>query len=429
MSYSFEEVVNYAGGSIQNVNVGQELWDSAMAKFPQGGPDFIQEQVWLKAAKDVGFSEATISRVGKVAEFVKKDIDLQHLMWLVFCHYTNFEKYNTPNGAPGINCPEPGVLGDYKGSLYMLCALGFVPLVWKYHKSLGIPESVTLETLKKFREHCEIYYKGDNGVPGLNSARLYWLSHYMHLPLFRLGRFEYMLQPSNMGYMVYRRKADGMTVAFPVRGRKFTYDGMPVDELTPADAKTWESEFEDDGHYIIGTPYEPSGVARRSLFMQPSADWQQVFAPGDYVAAMHIPFGGGMTPQRCKESLSAVKPFFDKYFPQTPIKLIQCTSWIFGTHLEQVLPYDANLLDQQHNVYLMPYPCGKYWGIGFLFPNFPANPDFDKLPQDNSMRRAVVKFLKSGGRWRAGSMFILPEDLQHYGEKIYLSRWYASNLS
>ena len=129
----------------------------------------------------------------------------------------------------------------------------------------------------------------------------------------------------------------------------------------------WTNGPEDE-KTVRGTPFLPAGVAVNRIVELKKSEWENTYRKGDNVAAMHIPFGGGLTPERAFKSFSAVQPFFSKHYPELPFRMIQCVSWIMGKHLEHILPPEANLLNLQHNLYMMPHPSNLYGGLSFLFP-------------------------------------------------------------
>ena len=60
----------------------------------------------------------------------------------------------------------------------------------------------------------------------------------------------------------------------------------------------------------------------------PLKDWQQVLAPGDGVLDTHIPGGGKMGPEACRDTMARALDFFPRYFPERPFVGFACGSWI-----------------------------------------------------------------------------------------------------
>ena len=420
MDLRIDDVFAYCGGSPADAGVTEDDWKSVMASFRPGCLDFLTESTWRTVREQTGNPQEMDAVLGRVAEAVLKDEKLAAMFWFAYSKHV-FPKGVIKPRLRGLPLPTP--LGDDKEAFYLLVAFCFVPHVWENHKAHGIPEAITLNTLQKFREH-PIWFKLVNGRFGLTSAHLCWLSHYMHSPMCRLDRLEFWPQPSALPYNAWRRKSDGAMVVFPNDGLEFTDGGTQFNQFDPQDCRTWKAVYSEDETSVRGTPFSPAGVALEKTVVLNKHDWENVYRPGDNVAAMHIPFGGGLTPERAFKSFSAVQPFFSSHYPELPFRMIQCISWIMGKHLEHILPPNANLLNLQHNLYMMPHASNLYGGLSFLFPKLDEeHPDFDSAPQDNSLRRGIIRFLKDGGRWRIGAMFFDTNDIGDYGNHPYLTRW------
>ena len=102
----------------------------------------------------------------------------------------------------------------------------------------------------------------------------------------------------------------------PEPGTIVTQEGYPRSYADDQNAPTWTTQYEVTATEVKGTPYHPNGFLYPKTVTLPRSEFKLIFQPKDVVAAMHIPFGGGLTPQKARESLAAVKPFFDTYFPE-----------------------------------------------------------------------------------------------------------------
>ena len=425
MDLRIDDVFAYCGGAPADAGVTEEHWNFVMEDFALERLSFLREGVWRVAREQTGNPSCMDEALGRVAATVLKDERIAAMFWYAYSIHV-FPKGTIKGRVRGLPMPAP--LGDDKEMFYLLVALCFVPHIWENHRAHGIPSEITLNTLQKYKEH-PYWFKMVYGKYGLTSAHLCWLSHYMHSPMVRLDRLEFWPQPSALPYSAWRRKSDGTMVVFPNDGLEFTDKGWQFNKAEPQDCRRWKAVFQEDEKRVKGTPFAPSGVAVEKVIELDKGEWENVYRRWDNVAAMHIPFGGGLTPERALRSFAAVQPFFSRHYPELPFRMIQCVSWIMGKHLEHILPPDANLLNLQHNLYMMPHACNLYDGLSFLFPTLDEqHPDFDSMPQDNSLRRGIVNFLKNGGRWRVGAMFFDTNDMADYGNQTYLSRWNNAGL-
>jgi hypothetical protein len=310
-------------------------------------------------------------------------------------------------------------LGDRSGLFYLLIALSMVPRVQERHRELGVPEEVSRETCLQVSCFAENYRRGARGQLGIYRQQLYWLRHYPAGRLFRLGRFEYMLQPYRGGVDVYRHRETGDIVALAPAGMRYDADGYA---LRKEEERGWLSTRDDDEETIVGYPISPQGMAVQREVRLPRREWEAVLVKGDETLDMHIPAGGGMTPERCADSMRRAAEFFRRHFPDRPFASITCGSWIFNTQLDGILPPTANLVAYQRELYLYPIPSGPTAGLWFLFFQEPF--DAATAPRDTAVQRAVLDFLaEEGHTWRVGAMFFLTEHLDRYGTQHYRSHW------
>ena len=167
-------------------------------------------------------------------------------------------------------------------------------------------------------------------------------------------------------------------------------------------------------------------MAVRREVRLPQPVWECVLKGGDPTLDMHIPAGGGMTLERCGDSMRRAAAFFQRFFPGTACRAIACSSWIFNTQLEQIRLSSDNLVRYQRELYLYPTRSSGRDGLYFIF--LQENVDPATAPRDTSLRRGVADFLLAGTTWRGGRMFFLTEHLEHFGTQYYRSHWPPAGL-
>jgi hypothetical protein len=131
---------------------------------------------------------------------------------------------------------------------------------------------------------------------------------------------------------------------------------------------------------------------------------------------MHIPAGGGMTPERALDSFQKAVAFFSRKNPGKFREIFICHSWIFNTQFEEKMP-DSNLAKLMRECYLFPHDSSGRDGMFFLFGRDYEN--LSQAPRDSSQRRAMLEILESGERLRTGGMLLFAEDLPRFGTQCY----------
>lgn len=378
---------------------------------------FLEKTEYMRCYKMIQVASDIEAQLDTTIELIKSSSSLKALFWHAHCKlaiYENhrFEKW--PEMFP--------LLGENSSIFYLLVALSQID-VWSYRfQKKGILEEYAIAAAAWIGGTVQVYRSGHDNKPGINKQQLYWIRHYIDCELFRCGRFEYMNQqmpewcPS-----VFRRKKDGLTIALASSQRELNSDGFTLyndEDLKDAALITTLTKTKS---YVEGTPISPSGTALvKTLVRLPLEEWTQMLGPGDFTPGIHIPAGGGMSPESCKDSFLKAEEFYKKYFPTTPVKAFICASWIFSPDYERMLP-NSNLAKFMREIYLFPVNSSGKDGMFFLFGQ---EPDKHKnLPRDNSVRRAMLTLLDEGKRLRNGGMLFLPSDIDEFGNQYYLNQF------
>ena len=245
--------------------------------------------------------------------------------------------------------------------------------------------------------------------------------------LFRLGRMEYMIQPFRGGAEVYRNRETCAVIALAPEGERYNQKGYVDGAEDLCDSEPgWTATLVHDGDAVTGYPISPCGMAVPREVRLPQPVWECVLKAGDPTLDMHIPAGGGMTLERCGDSMRRAVAFFQRFFPRTTCRAIACSSWIFNTQLEQIRLSSDHLVRFQRELYLYPTRSSGRDGLYFIF--LQENVDPATAPRDTSLRRGVADFLLAGTTWRGGRMFFLTEHLEHFGTQYYRSHWPPAGL-
>ncbi len=332
----------------------------------------------------------------------------RHAERLLFEH----EDYNAFGGWPSF---EP-LLGDLGAVFYLLLLVAAAPRIRQTHARLGIPEDVTRATCGR-RDPAARFRVTHQGRWGADRRSLHWVRHHAAGRLFRLGRMEYILTRFRDRLRAFRHVATGAVAALAPDGARFTQDGYMTAPPLPDDPEGWTASLRIEPDAIRGCLLSPRGMALRGERVLPRAAWTPVLAKDDWVLDLHIPPGGGMTLEACGASMRQAAEFYPRYFPEQPAAAIVCTSWIFNPQLDGILAPDANLVRFQREVYLHPIPSSGQDGLVFIF----DRPDVDPktAPRETSLQRAILAFLETGQRWRAGGMVFLLADLPRFGGQVY----------
>jgi hypothetical protein len=392
-----------------------KLWNEAMAAMPGGDLPFLDKSLLELKCIGAGISPELAKPLAGMADTIAADPTLGAFAW-----YMHWRIFVNPKGGVGWGAPSVDKrLGKREGLFGLLLSLEWPKRLFAYHRKLGYPAEVTIETIKEIACYVQMYTDG-NGTPGMYLGQCAWLGKYLAEPFVRLGRFEYQMTGFDDGFTVFKRARDGAVIALAENGAGVDADGLRAGGKIKA---VWTTRYKVDRTSFRGNPIDPRrGRILRKAVRLSRKEWKTVIKGGDTVANLHIPYGGGMDWWRVADSLQRTVAFFAKYHPRTPIKSVVLSTWFMDPRLADILPPDANPLRFQRACYLCPsWPQpGSIW---FIFQRDVTKTPPNKLPAKTSIQRALIGFMKKGGVWHGGSMFVLPEDAATPREGAYGDRF------
>jgi len=387
-------------------------WREAMAAFPRGPLPFLDKGRIAAKCRASGIAADRAPLLAAVADEIARDPALRAFAW-----YMHWRVFMAPRTGVSWGGPSLGKrLGKRAGLFYLLLSLDFAAALRRYHVKLGYPRAVTVETLQEIASYEAMHVAG-YGVPGMYSGMYSWLSSYLVAPFVRLGRFEYQMHGYGGGVRVFRRRADGAVLALAGGGERVDAEGLLAGDRKVRDGG-WRTKFRAGRSAFTGNPVDPAGRILRRRARLPRPAWRKVLDAGDNVLDLHIPYGGGMDWDRIRDSFRRAAVFFRRYHRRTPVRAVVVHTWFMDPRVPEVLGPDCNPAKFQRACYLYPgwpYPDGLW----FVFLKSVESTPPEKLPGKTSVQRALRAFLKRGGRWNSGAMFVLAEDMEDMREMRY----------
>lgn len=408
--------LNTALAELGEMELLEELrpyWDQAMADLRELPPAFLTPAQVKVNREWCGFDPATGPIFEAAAEKIARSEALSRMTWLIY--WLVFERAERP--LPKL--PQfKQALGEDGIFLHLLAAMAIVPLIREFHRGIGVAEDVTRACCNRVRCFSSNYERAHNGHPGIFPNQLSWLRHYASGSLlFRLGRLEYWAAPFHGWITAFRNRRTGEVLALANAGLHLNSNGLGFDPAKVSQyGEGWTSTLEITATAARGYPINPAGFAVRREISLPLNVWKLVLGPGDLVLDIHIPEGGDMAPEKCRDSLRRALEFFHHHFPYPRPVAFTCLSWIFGPQLETLLPPASNLVRFMREAYLFPVPSAET-NVWFVF----LQDQFDPAtaPRDTSLRRAIYDHLAAGNLFHNGGMFLLADDLKYFGHQHY----------
>jgi hypothetical protein len=121
---------------------------------------------------------------------------------------------------------------------------------------------------------------------------------------------------------------------------------------------------------------------------------------GQAALSVHIPdFHGPLTPEACEDSLGAARDFFARCFPEEPVGIALCESWLLDPQPRGRLPRHANILAFQERFTLTAHRGRPEDGAAVAFVFGTDDTNRRALPRETGVQRALLDHLDAGGHW------------------------------
>jgi len=412
---TLSETMNQLGeAGLKIESADEKFWSDAIEAMPPAGPDFLSADKIRHYREYCSIDPEDEDFLLETGRLICENENLKMLAW--YLHWRLFLK----GEAITHPCPQlKTALGQRCGAFYLLVSFSMAPLILESHRKLGIPEETTKHTLKEIRGYNDNHKRGFKNIPGMYASQFTWLRMYLNGNVFvRIGRLEFWLRIYGGGVRAYRNTRTGEVVALAEPDVEFTADGHVKNKNVPMDnVPGWTSKFSEEGSSVTGNPVVPEGRALQKTVKLDLKEWKCVLQKGVEVMDMHIPPGGGLSPEIFAQSVKEGVAFFRKYFPGRHLPAITCHSWLFNPDIGDALPPGAHLPEILKDLYLYPIMSGNEDGLWFIF--LQDKFDIATAPRGTSLQRSIISYLEKGRRWRCGGMFLLVDDVDSLGTHKY----------
>jgi hypothetical protein len=294
---------------------------------------------------------------------------------------------------------------------YGLVLLSGLPHALEVHRAHGVPEQITVTTLRDF-ELWMNEYKKQHGRWGIGERE--WLINHFKGRLFHLGRLQFELTRFPWDYCAWRNLETDAVLVLAGNGMRFRSDGQ-FDGANGVHRPegAWTARYEETDDSVLGHPFSPErGAALQTPVVLPKTRWRLVLAKDTPVLGVHIPATGSLAHAECRESYEQALQFFPRHFPDFAFAAFECSSWLLDAQLSDYLPPTANIPAFLRDFYLYPIPnADDHQTLERVFGFGVEKIDPATAPRDTTLRRIVADHMQRGGHWRKGGGLILAGDL------------------
>ena len=152
-------------------------------------------------------------------------------------------------------------------------------------------------------------------------------------------------------------------------------------------------------HHFAGRLFQ---LGRLQYLIHRTEDALPGLQPRDWILGIHIPESGPLDPETLKESLAMARPFFGHCFPERPVRLANCASWLLDPHLPAHLDPASNIarFARLFTPYRPPTDAPTD-AVYFTFRTHSMDRAAE-LPRNTALQRTVLDRIDKGGTWQLG---------------------------
>lgn len=277
--------------------------------------------------------------------------------------------------------------------------LAHVPVVQKELEQRGIDAGVISRYFSEF----------DNGISECTEeagrpfySRYYFSAHwgfvfYQSLVIERL-RFE-MAKQTRYPVRIFRSHAgetailmDGVTIH--ASGHILGAAGC----TDPSGA--YEADYRETPEFFEGYPTDArTGLVQPKRIRLLKAQWSPVYAFGDGIMKVHIPFKGQFNEDICNRSYEKARQLFSRCFPEYTSAGFISSTWLLAPELEPILKPDSGIRGFRNPYHKFPLASKGIDIFEYVFKinvQDPAQVNLDSLPENTSLQRNVKALCKQG---------------------------------
>ena len=133
-----------------------------------------------------------------------------------------------------------------------------------------------------------------------------------------------------------------------------------------------------------------------SLFRLGVLEFEMRTDEGVNILSVHIPSDSVMTREALGDSYNRAAEFFPKYYKEFKYEGMYCNTWLLAPALKDMLPAGSRILNFMEDYEILSEtPDGDSFLMWVYWKEYP---NYESLPEDTSLRRAVKKHLLAGGK-------------------------------
>ena len=367
-------------------------WEEAKAIFSSNSIFFLEPDYIIESSRMLNLPQDAIETLVQYREQIVDDSLSKNLF--LYLHYCLFHVSDYPLSWI---TQWPSSINDSEAetdSFYLLLLLSGLKKLKQFYQDKSIPVNVFQDTIADMKRRVE-HYQHENRRYGIAKNSITWFTNHFRGKLFQLGRLQFVLGFLMNEITVFRNKDTDLVMALSKKNLRKKGDG------------------------IVGNPILPNGKTIEKQTFLSFVNWKQVLTKGDPILDIHIPAGGSLTRELCRDSFKAALKFFPEYFPKHNFKAFACNAWLLDNQFQELLPASANIIRFQKEFYLVPISTVPKDIMKRIFGSDFRN--LNEIKPKTTLQKVALQHILKGYTFQGGGGFLLPEDVKR-GPQVYIDQ-------
>ena len=262
----------------------------------------------------------------------------------------------------------------------------------------NVPEDVIFDTFSFFRTNIPGCFEQE--VPRFGETVFSYYGAYLYTDNLFMGRLRYEIHPgADRNVSIFQNKEGKICIL--MRSTRLHASGNRLGAIGFTDEEgSFDADFvETDTYYEGYAVNETTCLAENKRTRLSKEKWECIFAPGDTLLMVHIPYGGKLTREACQASYEKARQVYRACYPEYDFKGFICNTWLLSPALGSFLPEESNIMQFQQGYRIFPAVNNAPDVFHYVYRiDVPSADRVDaaSLPEGNRMQRGVKDLLLKG---------------------------------
>lgn len=306
------------------------------------------------------------------------------------------KKVGYRNAFTQLTLPKGDSLGERLVALFPI--LGHIAPSCAALAQRNVPEDIIYDTLTFLRLSLPKALAQES--PRFTESDFGLFPVYLYTSTLWIGRLRFEIHPNaNRNVAVFANKAGKLCLL--MQDVRLHASGNLLGAIGFTDETgSYDADFvSTDTHYEGYAVNPETCLAEQTRTRLSKKEWDCIFAPGDTLLKVHIPYGGKLTREACEEAYQKARQIYSRCYPEHTFRGFICCTWLLCPALRTFLNENSNIRHFQNDYRI--FPSKNTAADVFLYVYEKTVPsadevDFASLPEENSMQQGVKQLLLSG---------------------------------